>query len=233
MRSFTNVANSYGFLIVILVAIQQSKAADRLSSAIPMTDLLSFYDSRFLPDAITVPEGLLLTLNISLASRQAVFTFFEAKLISMPYPNDPQAVLIWDIEPPYLATSEDQMEPSVLSSLQFEHCLGLSKYRICSGSYPPEMGHPSCIALLFSDSLVDALSVSDTSLVSLLTTEQATILGFGIWLITSASDDFLFRESHAISPSSKRQSFAGCRICIVTLECGMLIMNKNIKIRSD
>ena len=83
-------------LIVILenVATQQSETADRLQLAIPMTDLLSYYESRLLAYAITVPEGLLLTLKIPLASRQTVLTLFEAKLIPIPYPNDPQAVPI-------------------------------------------------------------------------------------------------------------------------------------------
>ena len=222
-------------LLVILerVAIQQSKATDRLSLAIPMTDLLSYYDSRLLDDAVTVPEGLLMTLNIPLASRQTVFTLFEAKLIPMPYPDDPQLALKWDIEAPFLAISEDQMESSVLSAAHFDQCLGSSKYRICSETFPTELGHSSCIATLFFDSSVDALSVCDTSLVSLPSTEQATNLGFGIWLITSANDDFIFRESHATAASSKTQSFAGCRICIISLDCGMQIMTKHIKIRSD
>ena len=55
------------------VAIQHSKAADHFSLAIPMTDLLSYNDSRLLADAITVSEGLLLTFNIALASRQTNF----------------------------------------------------------------------------------------------------------------------------------------------------------------
>ena len=56
-------------LLVIMdsVSLRQSKAEDRLSLAIPASDLLSYYDSRLLADAITVSEGLLLTLNIPLA----------------------------------------------------------------------------------------------------------------------------------------------------------------------
>ena len=141
-----------------------------------------------------------MTLSIPFASRQTVFTLFEAKLIPMPYP---QLALKWDIEAPYLTISEDQMESSVLSEAQFEQCLGSSKYRYCAETFPTEVGHSSCIATLFFDSSVDALSVCDTSLVSLPSTEQATNLGFAIWLITSATDDFLFRESHATAASSK------------------------------
>ena len=85
------------------------------SLAISASDLLSYYDSRLLADAIRVSEGLLLTLNIPLASQQTVFTLFEAKLIPMPFPVDPQMALLWNIESPYLALSENKLESSVLS----------------------------------------------------------------------------------------------------------------------
>ena len=89
-------------LIVIMerVAIQEGEATDRLSLALPMTDLVLYYDSHLLADSITVPEGLLLTLDLPLASRQTVLPLFEAKLFRMPYPNDPQSALIWNIGAP-------------------------------------------------------------------------------------------------------------------------------------
>ena len=75
-------------LLAILrsVAMQQTTVEDRL--AIPMSDLLSYFDSKLLADAITVTEGLLITLNNPLASKQTVSTVFEAKLIPTPYPDD-------------------------------------------------------------------------------------------------------------------------------------------------
>ena len=78
-------------LIAIMdsVSLRQLKAEDRLTLALPASDLLSYYDSRLLADNITVSEGLLSTLNISLASQQTVFTLFETKLILMPFPDDP------------------------------------------------------------------------------------------------------------------------------------------------
>ena len=50
----------------------------------------------------------------------------------MPFLDDPRMALTWNIEAPYLALSENKLESSVLSEEQFEHCLGSSKYRICS-----------------------------------------------------------------------------------------------------
>ena len=128
----------------------------------------------------------------------------------MPSPDDPQLALKWDFEAPIFAISEDQMESSVLSKAQFDQCLGSSKYRTCSETFPTEMRHYSCFATLFFDSSVDALSVCDTSLVSLPSTEQAKNLGLGIWLTTSANDEFIFRDSHATAASAKTQFF--CRL---------------------
>ena len=150
-----------------------------------MSDLLSYFDCTLLADAITVKEGLLMTLNIPLASRQTVFTVYEARLIPMPYPDHPQSALTWNIEAPYLALSEDDVESSVLSSEQFEHCLCSSRYRVCSGSVPTEMGHSSCLTTLYSSTASEALAVCDITIVQLPAIEQATNLGYGIWLIQS------------------------------------------------
>ena len=114
------------------VSLRQSKAEDHLTLAIPAINLLFYYDSCLLADAITVSEGLLLTLNIPLASQRTVFTLFEAKPFPMPFPDDPQTALTWNIEAPYLALSENKLESTVLSEEQFKQCLGSSKYRICS-----------------------------------------------------------------------------------------------------
>ena len=41
-----------------------------------------------------------MTLNKPLASQQTVFSLFEAKFFSIPYPDDPQTALTWNIEAP-------------------------------------------------------------------------------------------------------------------------------------
>ena len=205
------------------VSLRQSKTKHRLTLAIPASDLLSYYDSRFLADAITVSEGLLLTLNIPLASQQTVFKLFEAKLILMPFQEDPQTALTWNIEAPSLALSENKLESSVLSEEQFEHCLGSSKYRICSEAFPT----------LYFFSPIVALAVCETTAITLPSIEQAKNLGFGIWLITSANADFTFCESSSLATSTSSRSFAGCHICIITLACAMQIHTGHIIIRAD
>ena len=105
--------------IMVSVSLWQSKAEDRLTLVMPASDLLSYCDCRLLADAITVSEGLLLTRNLPLAWQQTVFTLFEAKLIPMPFPDDPQTALTWNIAAPILALSGNKLEMSVLSEEQF------------------------------------------------------------------------------------------------------------------
>ena len=204
----------------------QSKAEDCLTLAIPASDLLSYYDSCLLADAITVSKGLLLTLNIPLASQQTVFTLFEAKLIQIFFASDPQTALTWNIEAPFFALSENKLESSVLSEEKFEQ-------RICSEAFPTQIGHPSGIAKLCFFNAIDTLAVCETTAITLLSIEQATNLGFGIWLITSANAAFTFRESSSLATSTSSRSFAGCHICIITLACGKQVHTWHIIIRSD
>ena len=80
---------------------------------------------------------------------------------------------------------------------------------------------------------IDAPAVCETTAITLPSIEQATNLGFGIWLITSANTDFTFRESSSLATSTSSRSFVGCHICIITLACGMQIHTGHIIIRSD
>ena len=56
-------------LIKILDAVHDSQknAPDRLTLAIPMTDILSYYDAKLVQEILTIEDGLLLTLAIPLA----------------------------------------------------------------------------------------------------------------------------------------------------------------------
>ena len=73
----------------------------------------------------------------------------------------------------------------------------------------------------------------ETTAITLSSIEQATNLGFGIWLITSANADCTFHESSSLATSTSSRSFAGFQICIITLACGMQIHTEHVIIRSD
>ena len=217
-------------LILQSVARLQDSALDRLSLAIPMTDLLSYYDAKLLHDVTTVPEGLLLTLSIPLASKQTVFNVYHAQPI--PMPKDDQAFQL-QIEAPYLAISEDTMETASLSETQLNACIGSARYKICHEAIATELGHSSCLATLFLGSQIEAITACSLVSVTLPPIEKATNLGFGIWLITAAHDTFTLRESGITSNRAHGKTLPGCRVCIVTLDCGRQLISPNIKLRSD
>lgn len=97
-----------------------------------------------------------------------------------------------------------------------------------------ETGHGSCLATLFFKGSVEALQICDTEQIFLPATEKAENLGFGVWLITSATTAYtLFESDTATTTSSGIIKYPGCRICIITLECGKQLVGPHIKIRSD
>ena len=169
----------------------QSHARDRRSLAIPMDEILSYYEAQLLTDVVTIKEGLLMKIAIALASRQTSFTVFHAIPASMPQYEKDKAIM-WKTEAPYLAISEDNMEIAVLTEYNLKHCLESSRYQICDEMIPTETGHGSCLATLFFKGNLDTLEVCDTEQIQLPSTEN---LGFGVWLITSATSAYTLFES--------------------------------------
>ena len=97
-----------------------------------------------------------------------------------------------------------------------------------------QMSRSSCLSNLFWPNPVAALTVCETEKVILPTPERATNLGYGIWLITSASSSFSLWEYnlHEVHTPSRREH-SGCNICIITLDCRTQLTTRNIKIRPD
>ena len=221
-------------LIAVLDSVHdaQKYSTDKLSLAIPMKDLMSYYDARLLIEISTVKQGLLLTLAIPLASRTTTFTVYSAHLVPMPQ-LDPSEALEWVIEGSYLAISQDSMETTTLTQTQLDNCIGSSTYRICHETMETHLSQSSCLATLYYQDPIVALAVCEQRKILLPIPEKATNLGFGIWLITSARH-FKWRQ-HIISgtESTAKENKDGCKICLITLQCGEQLINKHIKIRSD
>ena len=222
-------------LLAVIDAVYKSQKEEnhRLTLAIPPSDIHSYYDAKLLRDVTTIEEGLLLNLAIPYASSQTAFQMYRAQVIAMPQ-ADPTEAIKWVTEGSYLAISEDSMETTVLTEEQYANCLGSSTYRICHQTMETHLGQSSCLATLYFHSTMTALTVCETEKVLLPTPEKATNLGYGIWLITSASAAFSLREyslDELITP--KREDHPGCNICIITLDCGTQLISKYIKIRPD
>ena len=178
-------------LVKILDAVHDSQknAPGRLTLTIAMTEILSYYDAKLVQEISTVEDGLLLTLAIPQASSKTVFKVYRANVIPMPQKDSVDA-LQWVFEGEYLAISEGQMETTVLTTSQYDNCLGSPRYRICHETRETHLGFSSCLATLKFHQAITALKVCDTEKVVLPRPERAQNLGYGIWLLTSASSDF-------------------------------------------
>ena len=154
----------------------QKNAADSLTLAIPMEDLLPYYDAQFLTEVSSIEQGLLLTLSIPLASTQTAYDVYKAQIVPMPQP-EPSDPIQWTIEVPYLAVSQDSMETTVLSHTQFGNCLGSAHYEICHETMETHLGQSSCIATLFFHNTLTLFQFCDTEKVVLPTPEKCTNLG--------------------------------------------------------
>ena len=181
--------------IVEAVSAKQSHARDRLSLAIPMDEILSYYEAQLLTDVVTIKEGLLMKTAIPLAPRQFSFTVFHAIAVPMPQHKKDRAIK-WRTEAPYLAISKDLMETAVLTEYDMKHCLGSSRDQICHEMIAIEVGHGSCfpaLSLFFKGNL-NALKVCAKEQLQLTVTEKPENLGYGVWLITSGAAAYILFE---------------------------------------
>ena len=200
------------YLLAVIDAVYKSQKEEnhRLTLAIPPSDIHSYYDAKLLRDVTTIEEGLLLNLAIPYASNQTAFQIYRAHVIPMPQ-ADPTEAIKWVTEGSYLSISEDSMETTVLTEDQYANCLGSSTYRICHQTLETHLGQSSCLATLYFHSIMTALQVCDTEKIHLPTPEKATNLGFGIWLITSASASFSLRE-YSLEELNTPETGRSCRL---------------------
>ena len=86
---------------------KQLSSEDRLTLAIPLTKILSYYETTLLSNVHANDVGLVFTLSIPMASDSTVLNLFHAKAI--PMPTNCSHAIVWDIESEYIAVTENRM----------------------------------------------------------------------------------------------------------------------------
>ena len=128
--------------------------------------------------------------------------------------------------------SRMQTDPTQSLELQLLDSIPLKHIEI--DMIATETGHGSCLATLFFKGSIEALQICETEQILLPAAEKADNLGYGVWLITSATTAYTLIETDTASTTSSGIiKYPGCRICIITLECGKQLVGPHIKIRSD
>ena len=176
------------------VAIAQTRALERLTLSTPFQEMLFYYEAQLLQDVLTLPNGLLMTIPIPLASRRTVLTTYQAIPLPTPQPDDVDAIE-WEKDAEYLAVSEDGRETALITRRPMENCIGSSKYSTCHEGLATEGVQFSWLCLLFYGNLIQAMKVCDMKAVTQPTKKQAISLRYGIWLILAATTHYTLTES--------------------------------------
>ena len=129
-----------------------------------------------------------------MTSKSTVMNVLHAIPIPMT-DGDTGKALVWRLEVEYMAVSDDG-ELAFIDDKELENCIGSQKFAICTKAIPTAQTYQSCMAtLLYHDDELLALQRCQLDVIELPLTEKARNLGFGRWLITSASDDYTLIES--------------------------------------
>ena len=97
-----------------------------------------------------------------------------------------------------------------------------------------QTGFSLCLATLKFDHAITVLKVCDREKVVLPSPEHAQNLGYGIWLLISASI-YLTHTEIGKDESGQQTNIPhnGCSICLMILKCGNTMFSHHIKIRAD
>ena len=220
--------------ILTIVHLQQNGQQDRLSLAVAIQEILSYYETKLVTQNEATDAGLILKLAIPMASKSTVINVLHAIAISIS-DGDTGKALVWRLEAKYMAVSDDGEELPFIDEDELANCIGSQKYAICTKAIRIEQSYQSCVAtLLYLDDELHALQRCQLDVVELPLTEKERNRGFGHWLITSSKDDNTVIESagNGSNPLT-RIEHPRCRVCIITLGCGKHLRGPNVHLRSD
>ena len=91
-----------------------------------------------------------------------------------------------------------------------------------------------CVWLLFFKVPLESLKKCGTEIIDLPATDNSQNLGYGVWLIASATKAYMLYEKFSnISTATVLVKYPGCNICKISLACGTQLSGPHITIRWD
>ena len=218
--------------ILMEVATDQLREPDRLTLAVPLDDILAYYEMTLVEQVHTTESGLFIKFLVPLTSRELVLDVFEAIALPMPG-SDEDTYTEWQFDQPYFAISASLKEHAVLSAAQLDQCRGTKSLAICHQGFPVYRNRESCLASLFYADAAAALSLCKITTTPYPTSPSARNLGFGRWLLFARSEQYTLQLFNVSSDTKAFTSLPGCRACILTLACGTELATDSMHLRAD
>ena len=212
----------------------QSDMNECLSLAIPITQFLTYNETKILRNVEIVDDGMYFTLAIPFVTAATVLNLYKAVPIPMPNDGTDGDASQYIIESNFIAASSTQ-KIALLSQDEINGWVGSSSFSVCINFFSLETAQDTCLVSLLINNHLTALQKCKIKTVKLPLKEKAKNLGNGKWLITSASSNFKMYISQIINNDPlKRTPLPGCQLCIIELhQCGTKLETTFLEIRAD
>ena len=216
------------------LATQQTKEDDRLTLAIPPSQILTYYETKLLTNVVVEDYGMLFRLAVPFASGSTALNLYRAITIPMPTNDTDGYASQYKTEADYIAIAESTRRIALLSQPEIDSCIGSSSFSVCTNGFSLETAEDTCLGALLIGNQFAALQNCNINTVKLPVKEKAKNLGNGKWLITSASEKFdMFLSEMKNNDPLKRQRLPGCKTCVIELQCGTKIETRFMELRAD
>ena len=199
----------------------------------PITEVNAYYETRLLQEVYADEVGLIFKVSMPMATKASKLLVYRAIPIPMPESGTEGRAQIWKTGGSYLALTINGERHAVLSKQQLDDCVGSTTIAICHNGFSLNRNVDSCLYSLMQEDQMTALKDCETESYQLPATEQATNIGHGRWLLTSATGRFPLKEQLVTDHLRTIHEWGGCQSCIVSLQCGRQMQSKNIKIVAD
>ncbi len=130
------------------VVLRHANGGSRLTLAISLHNLLTYYETPLIEEVDTSEIGLTLSATIPLASDATAFTVYKATHIPMPKKEEDSNALLYQIETEYIAVSDNRRYTAPMTKEQLNDCVGSRKYAVCLKHFATYLNPTSCIAHL-------------------------------------------------------------------------------------
>ena len=159
------------------LATQQTKEGDRLTLAIPPSQIVTYYETKLLTNVVVEDYGMIFRLAVPFASGSTSLNLYRAITIAMPTNDTDGYASQYETEADYIAIAESTRRIALLSQLEIDSCIGSSSFSVCTNGFSLETAEDTCIGALLIGNQFAALQNCNINTVKLPVKEKAKSLG--------------------------------------------------------
>ena len=141
------------------MVLRHANEGSRLSLAIPVHSILTFYEIPLIEEVDTTEAGLTLSVTIPLASDATAFRVYRATPIPMLKRDSDSSAIIYKTEAQFIAVSENRKYTAPVTREELNRCVRSRNYAVCLNHFTTFVNPTSCLAYLKIENDHKALSL--------------------------------------------------------------------------